>query len=94
MSFSYDIEFAAHDEICPVCGELDATCVGEYPFSGGILFDDEPPRDNPAATFIVPRRIWVEEQVGTRSVKRLKYPVGARITPEEARSLGLLPPLR
>lgn len=87
-----EVTFAEFMDGCPVCGDPSGNCKGDSTFSGSVLFEDTPRRNNPAATFIVPRRVYEPQTVGRRVVKKLKYQKGARITLEEARLAGLLPP--
>lgn len=77
-------------ESCPVCGETGTNCRGEYDYDGAIQFIPPKPSDDPGATFTVPHRVFSETTVGKRTVRKLLYPVGARIRPAEARRLGLL----
>lgn len=74
---------------CPVCGESGGNCKGESEFAGSIQIAP-PVKDDPFATFTVPERIYIEEESGSKTVKRLLYPQGARIRPEEAKRLGLM----
>ena len=80
---------------CPVCGVEGSNCKSEHEdnyLEKGVLFTPpEPKGDDPLATFIVPERIYESRMVGSREVKRLLHPKGARIRPEEAKRLGLLP---
>ena len=80
---------------CPVCGADGSNCKSEHEdkyLEKGILFSPQAPKgEDPLATFIVPERIYESNMVGSREVKRLLYPKGARIRPEEAKRLGLLP---
>lgn len=75
---------------CPVCGTAGGNCRGDSSFSG--VAHIQPPRKNdPNATFTVAERIFTEEYVGSRKVRRLLHAKGDRITPEEAKQLGLIP---
>lgn len=76
---------------CPVCGESGTNCKGESDYQGSVNFLPTRPQDDPQATYTVPRRIYTTTVVGTRTVEKLLYSKGARIRPEEARRLGLLP---
>lgn len=92
-----DIEYSENVSRCPVCGAPGGNCKGDSEYSGGIVF--EPPRRSrdPRATFIVPERVYEETQVGSRTVKKLLYAKGERITMFEAKRLNLIPddaPLR
>lgn len=87
-----NIEVAKFEEgPCPVCGSSDNTCKGKHGGKGKIQFISPRSLDDPLATFTVPERIYEETQVGSRTVKKLLYPKGAKIRPEEAKRLGLLP---
>lgn len=81
---------SADRQNCPVCGGKNGDCVGDSRYSGSMTFVPKRP-DDPRATFSVPKRIYENVDVNGKSVRRLLYPVGARITPEEAQRLGLLP---
>jgi hypothetical protein len=87
----YEVEFvAASAGPCPVCGAAGGNCRGDSEFHGTInIFPSQ--RNDPRATFRVPHRIYEEVQVGSRTVKKLLYAKGDRITPAEAKRLGLLP---
>lgn len=74
---------------CPVCGAEDGNCKGNGEFDHMIEFKPEAKPD-PAATFSVPQRIYTEEQIGSRIVRKLLYGIGDRITVVEAKRLGLL----
>ena len=80
---------------CPVCGVEGSNCKSEHEqeyLNKSILFAPQSPREeDPLATFIVPERVYQTSIVGSREVKRLLYPKGARIRPEEAKRLGFLP---
>lgn len=73
---------------CIVCGAANGTCTGESGFDHMIVLDKEKP--DPRATFIVPERVFEETQVGSRLIRKLLYPKGARITPEEAYRCGFI----
>lgn len=83
------IEISYEDGDCPVCGAEHFTCKGENEFSGTIsMFESK--KDDPLATFIVKDRVYETYTENGRTYRKLKYPKGARIRPEEARSMGLL----
>lgn len=89
-----DIEFAENvDGFCPVCGAEGNNCTGGEAsmYDSVVTFVPPKPLNDPLATFIVPERIYEETVVGTRTVRKLLYPAGAKIRPEEAKRLGLLP---
>lgn len=91
MQTDYQITFLeAEWGPCPVCGEKGGNCRGESTYSGSITFEP-PARENPYATFTVADRIYEEVKENGRVVRRLLYPVGARITAEEAKRLELMP---
>lgn len=86
------IEFLENEDgPCPVCGVAGSNCKGEGNEYDGIQFLPPIIGEDPLATFTVPHRIYEETQVGSRTVKKLLHPKGARIRPEEAKRLGLLP---
>lgn len=87
---SYEL-VSADGESCIVCGARGTNCVGESHSSDQIRFIPNVPVDDPFATFTVPERIYVEETKGKRTVRTLLYPKGARIRPEVAKKLGLMP---
>lgn len=93
MSFDSNIpvSFAAPMDGCPVCGDPTGNCKGDSTFQGSITFEPKSLRPDPAATFTVPKRVYRETKVGKRTVKKLLHPIGARITIEEAKELGLIP---
>lgn len=74
---------------CAVCGASGGNCKGDSNFGGAIQLQPHK-KDDPLATFIVPRRIYATEVVNGRKRRQLLYAEGARIRPEEARRLGLL----
>lgn len=74
---------------CPVCGTSGGNCKGDSNFGGSIQIQPAK-KDDPLATFIVPRRIYAHELVNGKKRSRLLYAEGARIRPEEAKRLGLL----
>lgn len=74
---------------CAVCGAAGGNCKGDSDFHGAAQFLP-PKKDDPLATFTVPERIYIEETVNGRTRKKLLYPEGARIRPEEAQRLGLM----
>jgi len=85
-----DIEIlSSHGEDCPICGAAGSNCAGEFD-ADTIVFVPTQPVNDPLATFTVAERIFSEEKVGSRTVRKLLYAKGARIRPEEARRLGLL----
>lgn len=75
---------------CPVCGTRHGDCTGDSRYMGAINFIPKK-LDDPRATFSVPKRIYENVELNGKTVRRLLYPVGARITPEEAKRLGLMP---
>lgn len=75
---------------CPVCGNLTGDCKGDSTYHGSIQIAPKPAKD-PSATFRVPKRIYTEEVVNGRKIRKLLYPKGAAITAEEAKRLGLIP---
>lgn len=87
---SNDIEIISDWDDCPVCGAEHTSCTGTTSYDGVIMFAQPKPVNDPAATFIVPERIFETKTVGKRTVKTLVYSKGAKIRPEEARRLGLL----
>lgn len=87
-----DVEVvSSFGQSCPVCGESGTNCKGETDYSGSVNFLPPRPLDDAQATYTVPHRIYVTTLVGTRKVQKLLHGKGARIRPEEARRLGLLP---
>lgn len=91
MQTDYQITFLeAEAGPCPVCGEPNGNCRGESTYSGSVTFEP-PTRENPGATFTVANRVYEEVKEHGRVVKRLLYPIGARITPDEAKRLELMP---
>lgn len=77
---------------CPVCRHASGDCVGDSPgLESSINFVRKV--DDPSATFSVPERVYESFLQGTRKVRRLLHAPGDRITPKEARRLGLMPPL-
>jgi hypothetical protein len=95
MSFyeeSQSYEILSHDGgPCIVCGTSGGNCRGEINSVDQIRFVPKALANDPFATFIVPERIYEEYFDGSKVVKKLIYPKGARIRPDEARRLGLLP---
>lgn len=75
---------------CPVCKHPTGDCVGDSQYHGRIEFLPKK-IDDPRATFSVPRRIYQKKFVNGKKRKVLLYPIGARITFEEAKRIGLLP---
>lgn len=75
---------------CPVCSESSGDCVGDSHYSGRMTFIEQVP-DDPRATFRVPKRIYDVVEINGRKQRKLIYPMGTSITPEEAKRLGLLP---
>lgn len=73
---------------CPVCGATGGNCKGSSNFDPGMVFLP-PKKDDPRETFRVQERVYVEEKVGTRTIRKLLYSPGDKITPEEARRVGL-----
>lgn len=74
---------------CPVCKHPTGDCKGDSEYHGRVTFVPQS-LNNPLATFRVQKRIYQEEQVGSKTVRTLLYPVGASITIEEAKRLGLV----
>lgn len=85
------VHIADFDPVCPVCGAINGTCRGNGSTHSAKLIPPKP-KDDPSATFTVPERIY-ETKVGAngRTYKKLIYPKGARIRPQEAKRLGLIP---
>lgn len=73
---------------CIVCGHPTGDCVGDSHWQGAAHFVR--PVKDPAATFTVPVRVYLEKLSGQRWVKTLLYAVGTRITPTEARRVGII----
>ncbi len=86
-----DITFQQTDFLgdCPVCGSPGGHCTGDSTFDHMVTFETRKP-PGPDATFIVDQRIFAEQQQGSRTVRKLLYAVGDRITPEEAKRVGLI----
>lgn len=76
---------------CPICGVSGGNCRGEADSADQIRFIPKVPLNDPFATFIVPHRIYEDVVEGKKVIKKLVYAKGARIRPEEARRLGLIP---
>jgi len=74
---------------CPVCGDMGSNCCGDGSLDHMIEFLPERKPD-PLATFIVPERVFLEQKIGSRIVRKLVYSVGDRITMEEAQRLGFV----
>lgn len=74
---------------CPVCGEENGNCKGNGEYEGHMVFEPKK-RPSPDATYSVPERVYTEEKVGTRTIRKLLYGIGDRITVAEARRVGLL----
>ena len=78
------------DGPCPVCGAPNRTCAGPD-CAMVVAFTPSQPHDDPLAPFFVRNSIYPEFQLGICLVKKLLYPKGALIRPEEAKRLGLIP---
>ncbi len=76
--------------LCPVCGTAGGNCKGDSAYHGVVNVIPKKEHD-PRATFRVPRRVYEEKTVNGKTVKKLLYPKGAAITPQEAQRLGFLP---
>ena len=76
---------------CIVCGAPGGNCRGEIDSADQIRFVPKKITNDPFATFLVPERIYEEHVEGSKVVKTLVYAKGARIRPEEAKRLGLIP---
>jgi hypothetical protein len=76
---------------CIVCGMPGGNCKGEANSADQIRFIPNKSLNDPLATFSVPERIYEESYDGSKKVKKLLYPKGAKIRPDEARRLGLIP---
>lgn len=87
---SREIEVISDYGDCPVCGSQHSSCTGNSEYDGAIMFGPPKPINDPAATFIVPERIFETKVIGKRKAKVLLYGKGAKIRPEEARRIGLL----
>lgn len=86
-----DIQFAQPEfGKCPVCGAAGGNCKGEESYHGSINIEPRK-KDDPRATFRVPRRVYEEKKVGSKTVRSLLYARGDAITPAEAKRLGFLP---
>jgi hypothetical protein len=84
------VEIAAFDGgPCPVCGAAGGNCKGESDFEGAAQILP-PKKDDPFATFTVSERVYAHVTVNGRTRRKLLYPQGARIRPEEAKRLGLM----
>ena len=80
-----DIEYVSEQGDCPVCGASNYACKGNSQFEGTIAM--APPKGNdPLATFIVPHRIYVTVQDGSKTFRKLLHAKGAKIRPEDARA--------
>ncbi len=74
---------------CPVCHTEGGNCAGDGMFDHMIDFSmSKPP--GPEATFRVQERVFTEQRQGSRVIRKLLYAVGDRITPKEAKKLGLM----
>lgn len=77
---------------CPVCAHPTGDCVGHDPgIESSVTFTRKVV--DPNATFTVPERVYETILQGKRRTRRLVYAPGDRITPTEARRLGLMPPI-
>ena len=76
---------------CPVCKHPTGDCTGDTRYSGAALFRPKS-RPDPAATFIIPERVYdvQEDPVTNRKRRRLLYQRGDRVRPEVAKTLGFL----
>jgi hypothetical protein len=84
------VEFIDPEEgKCPVCGAENGSCKGDSTLDHMIEFLPKK-KDDPMATFSVPERVYTEEQVGSKLIRKLLYSPGDRITVAEAKRVGLL----
>lgn len=73
---------------CPVCGAENGNCKGDA-LDHMVEFIPKKKPD-PHATYSVPERVYTEQKVGSRRIRKLLYSPGDRITVEEAKRVGLL----